>query len=156
MNVTVTLIVQMFSFALLVWFMMRFLWQPLTGLLAERQKHIADGLAAAEKGKHDLELAEKRASEVLRGAKSQASDIVAHAERRAAEIVDEARGEAKVEGERIVTAARGEIEHERNRAREELRRAVAELVVLAASKVLEKEIDAKAHARMLEKAVQQL
>lgn len=156
MNVTVTLIVQIFSFALLVWFMMRFLWRPLSGLLEERQKRIADGLAAAEKGRHDLELAEKRAAEILRETKTQAADIVSHAERRAAEIVDHAKGEAKVEAERIVTAARGEVEHERNRAREELRSAVAQLVVLAASKILEKEVDAKAHSRMLEKAIEQL
>ncbi len=156
MNVTATLIVQIFTFALLVWFIMRFLWGPLTSLMEERQRRIADGLAAAEKGKHDLELAEKRATDVLRKAKAQASDILAQAERRAAEIVDEARGEARVEAERILTAARSDIEQERNRAREDLRASVGNLVVMGASKILEKEIDARAHARLLADAVKQL
>lgn len=156
MNVTVTLIVQIFTFALLVWFIMRFLWEPLTGLMQEREKRIADGLAAGEKGRHDLELAEKRAQEMLRGAKQQASDIISHAERRAAEIVDAAKGDAKTEAERVIIAARSEIDQERNRAREELRHAVGELVVAAASRILEKEVDAKAHARLLDNAVKQL
>lgn len=156
MNVTVTLIVQVFTFALLVWFIMRFLWEPLMGLMQEREKRIADGLAAGEKGKHDLELAEKRAQEVLRGAKQQASEIISHAERRAAEIVDAARGDAKTEAERVMIAAKSEIKQERNRAREELRGAVSELVVAAASKILEKEVDAKAHAKLLANAVKQL
>ena len=156
MNVTVTLIVQMFTFALLVWFIMRFLWEPLTGLMQEREKRIADGLAAGEKGRHDLELAEKRAQEVLRGAKQQASDIISHAERRAAEIVDAAKGDAKTEAERVMIAARSEIDQERNRAREELRHALSGLVVAAASKILEKEVDAKAHAKLLDNAVKQL
>ncbi|MDX1488268.1 MAG: F0F1 ATP synthase subunit B [Acidiferrobacterales bacterium] len=156
MNVTVTLIVQIFTFALLVWFIMRFLWEPLTGLMQEREKRIADGLAAGEKGRHDLELAEKRAQEVLRGAKQQASDIISHAERRAAEIVDAAKGDAKTEAERVMIAAQSEIDQERNRAREELRRALSELVIAAASKILEKEVDAKAHAKLLDNAVKQL
>lgn len=156
MNVTVTLIVQIFTFALLVWFIMRFLWEPLTGLMQEREKRIADGLAAGEKGRHDLELAEKRAQEMLRGAKQQASDIISHAERRAAEIVDAAKGDAKTEAERVIIAARSEIDQERNRAREELRHTVGELVVAAASRILEKEVDAKAHARLLDNTVKQL
>jgi F-type H+-transporting ATPase subunit b len=155
-NVTVTLIVQIFSFGLLIWFIMRFLWEPLTNLMAERQKRIADGLAAAEKGKHDLELAERHARDALRDAKTQASEIIAHAERRAAEIVDEAKTDAKVEAERIVAAATSEIEQERNRAREELRASLARLVVAAASKILEQEVDAKAHARLLENTIKQL
>ncbi|MFQ6021587.1 MAG: F0F1 ATP synthase subunit B [Acidiferrobacterales bacterium] len=156
MNVTVTLIVQIITFGLLVWFIMHFLWGPLTNLMEERQHRIADGLAAAEKGKHDLELAEKRAIEALRKAKAQASDIITHAERRAAEIIDDARGEAKTETERILTAAKQDIEQQSNRAREELRGSLAELVVTAASKVLEKEVDPKAHSRLLDDTVKQL
>jgi F-type H+-transporting ATPase subunit b len=155
-NVTATLFGQIITFAVLVWFIMHFLWKPLIGLMEERQRRIADGLAAAEKGKHDLELAEKRARDALRDSKTQASDIISHAERRAAEIVDQAKDEAKVEAERILAATRSEIEQERNRAREELRASVANLVVLAASKILEKEVDAKVHAKLLENAVTQL
>lgn len=151
-----TLLGQMGTFAVLVFFIWRFLWDPLTRMMEERSKRIADGLAAAEKGKHELQLAEKRATEVLREVKSQASDIIGHAERRAAEIVDQARGEAKVEAERILTAAKQDIEQESNRAREELRASVADLVVMAASRVLEKEIDAKAHVRLLNDTVKRL
>ncbi len=156
MNVTATLIVQIFTFALLVWFIMRFLWGPLTSLMEERQRRIADGLAAAEKGKHELELSEKRAADVLRDVRSKAADIIAHAERRAAEIVDEAKGHAKIEAERILAVAKSDIEQEQNRAREELRTAVAELVVMGASQILEQEIDAKVHAKLLDNAIKQL
>jgi F-type H+-transporting ATPase subunit b len=154
--VNLTLFGQMLTLAVLVFFVWRYLWGPITRLMEERTKRIADGLAAAEKGKHDLELAEKRARDVLRDAKTQASDIVSQAERRAVEVVEQAKGEGRVEAERILSAARSEIEQEQNRAREELRGAVANLVVLAASKILEKEIDAKAHAKLLEKAAQEL
>ncbi|MFQ5938184.1 MAG: F0F1 ATP synthase subunit B, partial [Acidiferrobacterales bacterium] len=94
--------------------------------------------------------------DVLRDAKTQASDIISHADRRAAEIVDQAKSDAKLESQRILTAARSEIDQERNRAREELRGLVANLVVAAASKILEKEVDAKAHAKLLDNAVKQL
>ncbi|MDH3672215.1 MAG: F0F1 ATP synthase subunit B [Gammaproteobacteria bacterium] len=151
-----TLLGQMGTFAVLVFVIWRFLWDPITQALEERTKRVADGLAAAEKGKHELELAEKRAGDVLRDAKLQVSDIVAHAERRASEIVDAARHEAKQEAERIVIAAKAEVDQERNRAREDLRASVADLVVYGASKILEKEIDAKAHAKLLADAAKQL
>ncbi|MFQ5755786.1 MAG: F0F1 ATP synthase subunit B [Acidiferrobacterales bacterium] len=151
-----TLLGQMGTFAVLVYFIWRFLWDPITRMMEDRSKRIADGLAAAEKGKHELELAEKRAADVLRDARSKASDIIAHAERRAAEIVDEAKGDAKIEAERILAVARSDIEQEQNRAREELRTAVADLVVLGASQILEQEIDAKVHAKLLHNAIKQL
>ncbi|GMQ76964.1 MAG: F0F1 ATP synthase subunit B [Gammaproteobacteria bacterium] len=151
-----TLIGQMGTFAVLVYFIWRFLWDPITQMLEDRTKRVADGLAAAEKGKHELDLAEKRAANVLRDARSKASEVIAHAERRAAEIIDEAKVEAKVEAQRIITVARADIEQEQNRAREELRAAVADLVVMGASRILEKEIDAKAHARLLDSAIKQL
>ncbi len=151
-----TLIGQMGTFAVLVYFIWRFLWEPVTQMLEDRTKRIADGLAAAAKGKHELDLAEKRAANVLRDARSKASEVIAHAERRAAEIVDEAKVEARAEAQRIITVARADIEQEQNRAREELRAAVADLVVMGASRILEKEIDAKAHARLLDSAIKQL
>lgn len=150
-----TLLGQMGTFAVLVYFIWRFLWDPITQMMEDRSKRIADGLAAAEKGKHELELAEKRAADVLRDTRSKASDIIAHAERRAAEIVDEAKGDAKIEAERILAVARSDIEQEQNRAREELRTAVAELVVMGASQILEQEIDAKVHAKLLDNAIKQ-
>jgi len=155
-NITATLIAQIITFAVLVWFMKRFLWGPITNLMGERQKRIADGLAAAEKGKHELERADKRAVEVLREAKSKAAEIVAGAEKRAADIVDEAKGAAKTEADHIIKAARAEVDRERNAAREHLRERVIELAVLGAGRVLEAELDAKGHAKILDRVAQEL
>ena len=145
MNINATLLGQMITFGLLVVFTMKYVWPPLVQAMAERQKRIADGFAAAEKGKRELQLAEKRSTDMLREAKEKASEIITHAEKRAAELSDEAKVHAKTEAERILASARGEIDQEIIRAREELRGRVADLVVAAAGRILEKEIDAKAH-----------
>jgi F-type H+-transporting ATPase subunit b len=150
MNINMTLIGQSITFAIFVWFCMKFVWPPIVNALEARKKQIADGLAAADRGKHELELAARRASETLHDAKLKASDIIAQAEKRAAQIVDEAKNAAKDEGDRMITAARAEIEQESHRAREALRAEVATLVVAGAGKVLRREVDAKAHADLLE------
>lgn len=149
MNITVTLFAQIIAFALLIWFVNKVMWGPLSGLMEARQKRIADGLAAAEKGKHEQELAEKRAKEVLHEAKQQAAEIIAQSQKRASEIVEEAKGSARTEGERILTAAHAEIDREVNQAREVLRKQLASLAVAGAEKVLKREIDAKAHETLL-------
>lgn len=156
MNINATLIGQSIAFFLFVWFCMKYIWPPLINALNERRKTIADGLAAAERGQHEQELAEKRATEVLHTAKQQASEIIARAEKRANEIVDEAKGDAKVEGERIVHAAQAEIDQEVNRARETLRGQVVSIAVAGAEKVLEKEIDEAAHGELLNKLVAEI
>ena len=156
MNITVTLIGQIAAFILLIWFVNKVLWGPLNNLLAERQKKIADGLAAAEKGKHELELSEKRAKEELHEARTQAADILAQAEKRANEIVEEAKGNARNEGERIITAAHAEIEQEVNRAKEQLREQVAAIAVSGASKILSRVIDASAHNDLLKDLATQI
>lgn len=156
MNITVTLFAQVLAFVLLIWFVNRYLWGPLSGLMAERQKRIADGLAAADKGKHELELAEKRAKEILLESKGQAAEILAQAEKRAAEIVEEAKGDARAEGERLLNAARAEIEQEANRAREQLRGQVVVLATAGAGKILRREIDPQAHADLMKDLVAQL
>jgi F-type H+-transporting ATPase subunit b len=115
------------------------------GALETRKKEIADGLAAAERGQHEQELAKERAKDVLHEAKSQAAEIVAQAQKRAAEIVDESKDTARTEGDRILTAAQAEIEQESNRAREHLREKLGELAVAGAEKILRKEINAAAH-----------
>lgn len=149
MNINLTLFAQAVSFAILIWFTARFVWPPLLRAVETRQKTIADGLAAGERGKHDLELAAKRSAEVLRESKHQASDIIAQAEKRAAAIIDEAKEQAKIEGSRIIVGAKAELEQEVFRAKEVLRQQVAELVVSGAEKILRREIDAKAHADIL-------
>jgi len=155
-NITATLIGQIVAFVLLIWFVNRVLWEPMSKMLEDRQKRIADGLAAGEKGRHELELAEKRATESLREAKSKASEIILQAERRAGEIVEEARTDARAEGERIVARANAELEQEVNRAKETLRTQVASIAIAGASKILKKEIDKKAHEDILNELVTQI
>jgi F-type H+-transporting ATPase subunit b len=156
MNIGITLIGQMISFALFVWFTMKFVWPPLMRAMERRQQTIADGLAAAERSKHDLELAQKKAGELMREAREQAADVIVEAGKRAGGIMDESKSNARAEGERLLLAARAEIELEANRAREHLRTAVAELAVAGATRILEKEIDRDAHAKLLDSVVAKL
>ncbi|HEY3326168.1 MAG TPA: F0F1 ATP synthase subunit B [Novimethylophilus sp.] len=149
MNINLTLLAQALSFAILIWFTVKFIWPPLMNAVEARQKTIADGLAAGERGKLDLELAAKRAAQELHGARERASEIIAQAEKRASEIIEEAKNNAKAEGNRIIVGAKAEIDQEVNRAKEGLRQQVAELAVSGAEKILRREIDAKAHADML-------
>ena len=156
MNINLTLIGQSITFALFVWFCYAFIWPPLVNALANRKKQIADGLAAAERGQHEQELAEKKAAEQLKEAKGQAADIIAQAQKRATEIVDEAKDDARSEAERIKAGANAEIEQEVNRAREHLRKEVVTLAIAGAEKVLKREVDAKAHASTLDEMAAQL
>jgi len=156
MNITATLLGQMLAFALLIWFVNKLLWGPLTEMMDKRQKRIADGLAAADKGKHDLELAAKRSADILREAKEKAGEIVNNGEKRASEIIEEAKAQAKIEGERIVTGAKAEIEQEVFRAREQLRSQVSAIALAGAGRILGREIDAKAHNDLLDKLVAEI
>ncbi len=157
MNVNlITLLGQMITFGLLVWFTMKFVWPPLMRAMEARQKTIADGLAAGERGKHDLEIAQQKAGEILREARAEAADTLATAGRHAATLIDEAKTQARAEGEKILQAARAEIERERNAAREQLRQQVGVLAVSGAARILEKEIDAKAHAKLIDGLVKEL
>jgi len=150
MNITATLIGQTITFLLFVWFCMKFVWPPIMNALAERKQVIAEGLAAGERGKHELALASKRAADSLREAKGQAAEVIAQAEKRGVQIVEEAKGAAKAEGDRMILAAHAEIDQEATRARETLREQVAALAVAGAEKILRREIDVKAHAELLE------
>jgi F-type H+-transporting ATPase subunit b len=155
-NINATLLGQAITFAILIWFTMKFVWPPLMAAMAERAKTIADGLAAAERGKHDLELAEKRAAEVLRQGKEKASEIIAASEKRATEIIEEAKAQAKTEGDRILVAAKTDIDQEVFRAREQLRTQVSAVALAGAGKILGREIDAKAHNDLLDKLVAEI
>ena len=156
MNINLTLIGQSITFLFFVMFVMKFVWPPLVAALEERKATIADGLAAAEKGKHDGELAKQRVLDTLKDAKAQAQDIINLAEKRASEIVEESKDNARAEGERIIAAANAELEQEVNRAREQLRGQVVSLAVSGASKVLKREIDEKANEDLLKDLVAQL
>jgi F-type H+-transporting ATPase subunit b len=156
MNINATLLGQAIMFALFAWFCMKFVWPPIIGALEARKKQIADGLAAAERGKHDLELAAKRSAEVLREAKEKAAEIIAQGDKRASEIIEEAKAKAEVEAGNIRTRANSEIEQEVFRAKEQLRTQVSAVALAGASKILGREIDAKAHNDLLEKLVTEI
>ena len=156
MNINATLLGQAIMFALFAWFCLKFIWPPLTAALEARKKQIADGLAAAERGKHDLELAAKRATEVLHEAKEKAAEIIANAEKRGTEIVEDEKTRAKQEAERLVAGAKAEIEQEVFRAKEQLRTQVSAVALAGAGKILGREIDAKAHNDLLEKLVAEI
>lgn len=156
MNINATLIGQAIAFAIFIAFCMKYVWPPIMQALEERKKKIADGLAAAERGRHEQELAEKRAQQVIHEAKNQAGEIVSQAQRRGNEIVDEAKTNARTEGERILTSARAEIDQEANRVRDELRTQVSAVAVAGASKILGREIDDKAHIELLDELVSQI
>jgi F-type H+-transporting ATPase subunit b len=149
MNINFTLISQAMAFAIFIWFTVRFVWPPLMRAIENRQKTIAEGLAAGERGKRELELASQRSGDVVREAKQRASDIIAQAEKRAAEIVDEAKVAAREEGGRILVGAKAEVEQEVFRAKEILRQQVADLALAGAAKILRREVDEKAHAELL-------
>jgi len=156
MNINLTLIGQSIAFAVFIWFCYAYVWPPLVNAMAERKKKIADGLAAAERGEHEQELAKKKAAEYLKDAKGQAADILAQAQKRATEIVDEAKDDARTEADRIKAGADAEIEQEVNRAREQLRKEVVSLAITGAEKVLKKEVDKEAHASSLNELAAQL
>ena len=149
MNINLTLVIQMVVFALLVGITMKYIWPLILGPMEARSKKIALGLAAAEKGQQDLAKAEERAQGVINEAHTRANEIIDQAQRRANDLVEQARTKALDEGERLVAAARGQIELATTRAREDLRKEVGKLAVSSASKLLGREIDAKAHSDLL-------
>ena len=156
MSINATLIGQMITFALLVWFTMKYIWPPLFDSLEERKKKIADGLAAAEKGQEQIILAEKKAVGVIKDAKAQSSEIVTLAQKRANEIVEESKDTAKKEGERLLLAAKAQIEQEMQQAKEGLRQQVADLALNAAEQILNAEIDKTKHQDIITKVSKQL
>jgi F-type H+-transporting ATPase subunit b len=156
MNINLTLLAQAATFAIFIWFTARFVWPYLSRAIDNRQRQIAEGLAAAERGKQDLEQAAVRREDMLREARQQAQEILAQADKRAAQIVEEAKVAASDEGARLVTAAKAEIEQEVSRAREELRAQVAALAVAGAERILRREVDEKVHAALLADVQRQL
>ena len=149
MNINLTLVMQAVAFAAFIWFTAKFIWPPLMGAIATRQKQIADGLAAGEQGRRELASTEKRIADMLTEAKARSAEIVATGEKFKAETIEAAKGEAKVEADRIIAAGRAQIDQEVARAKEQLRNQVADLAVAGASRILKREVDASAHADLL-------
>ena len=156
MNLNFTLVAEAIAFSAFIWFTVRFVWPPMLRAIEARQKTIADGLAAAEQGRKSLEVSSRQADEELRKARERANEILAHAEKRVSQMIEEAKGAAKEEGSREKAAAKAEIDQEVSRAREQLRDQVAALAVAGAEKILRREVDAKAHADLLDSIKRQL
>lgn len=150
MGVNATIIVQMLVFAAFVWFTMKFVWPPITQAMDERQTRISEGLAAAERGTRELANAQGEKDAVLREAREQAANIVAQANARHGEIVEEAKSAAQTEADRVLAGGEAELEQQLARAREALRADVATLAIEGAGRVINKELDAKAHADLLD------
>lgn len=153
MSIDLTFIGQIVVFLTLVFLLTKFLYGPLNNLLQKRSEKIAEGLAAADAGKEAKAKAEKEIAVQMKEAVSKAQDLLAAAEKRAAEIREEAVNKARDEAKQIADAAREEVEAETNRARQVLRKEVADLAVLAAERVLEAELDAKKHAKLIDQVV---
>jgi F-type H+-transporting ATPase subunit b len=156
MNLNLTLIAQALAFAALIWLIASFVWPPLLQAIEERQKKIAEGLAAADNSQRALAQAEERVAEELKAARAKANEIIEQAHQRANQIVDAAKVEAIAEGARQKALAESEIIASSNRAREDLRKQVSTLAVAGAEKLLKREIDANAHKALLDDLAAQL
>jgi F-type H+-transporting ATPase subunit b len=156
MNLNFTLVAEAIAFSAFIWFTVRFVWPPMLRAIEARQKTIADGLAAAEQGRKSLEASSRQADEEVRKARERANEILAQADKRVSQMIEEAKTAAKEEGSREKAAAKAEIDQEVSRAREQLRDQVAALAVSGAEKILRREVDAKAHADLLDSIKRQL
>ena len=156
MDINMTLIGQSIAMLVFVWFCMKFIWPPIMSAIEERQTEIADGLAAAERGQQSLDKAKAEADEIVGDARKQATSILDQAHARANEIVADGKSDGVKERERQLAAATAEVEQETNRAREELRGQVSAIAVASAEKILQREIDSKAHEDILGKLAAEL
>jgi len=156
MDFNLTLIGQTIAMIVFVWFCMKFIWPPVMAAIEQRRKEIADGIAAGEKGQKELAEARHGSDAILAEARQKAVQVVDLAHKRSNELVGEAKNVATAEGERIVSTARGEAANEKTRARDALRKEVASLALAGATKVLGREVDAKAHAALLDELAAEL
>ena len=156
MNINLTLVMQAIGFGLFIWFCAKFVWPPLMRAVETRQRQIAEGLQAGEEGRKSLITAEQRVAAMIADARGKAGEIVATGEKFKAETIDQAKVEAQAERERIVAAAKAEAAQEYQMAREQLRNQVADLAVAGAARILQREIDPRAHAQLLDEIRREL
>ena len=157
MNPTfMTLLGQMITFAILIWFTVKFIWPPLMAAIEERQQKIAEGLAAADNAQKNLAQSQDKVNEELKAARSKANEIIEQAHQRANQLIDAAKSDAIAEGNRQKALAEAEIEAAANRAKEDLRKQVSALAVSGAEKLLKREIDANAHKALIDDLAAQL
>lgn len=149
MNINATLILQGLVFAILVWFTMTYVWPPIAKALDERAQKVAEGLAAADKARSELSAMNKKVEQELASSRNDAATRMADAERRAQGIIEEAKAKANEEGNRIIAAAQAEAQQQVIKARDALRDEVATLAMKGTEQILRREIDASAHAELL-------
>jgi len=149
-SINATLLAQILVFGILIWVTMKFLWPPLMQAMEERAKHIADGLAAAERARSELKDADAKVAEEIKQARAQATQIIDAAQQQASQILDKARADAVAEIGRHKAMAEEEIASMAERAREQLREQVGMLAVKGAEKIVEREVDAKTHKQLLD------
>ena len=156
MNLNATLFAQAISFFLFIYVSVKWVWPMVLRKIEERQKVIAEGLAEAERGRSSLADAQKQSDAVLKEARSRAHELVASAEKAANLRIEESKAQAKTEGERLVASAKAQIEQEVQSAKQQLREQVAKLAIAGAEKILQREVDARAHAQMLDQLKAQI
>lgn len=156
MNINLSLFGQMITFAIFIWFTMKFVWPPLMRAMEERQKKIAEGLEAGERGRRELELAKHKATEQLRDAKIQAGHFLEEAKHRANRIVEDSKETARQEGERLIEIAKIEIEQEKQKAKDQLLKQVATLAMAGAEKILQHQIDDKTHGKLMDQLIEEI
>ena len=150
MEINATLIGQLITFAILVWFTMKYVWPPITKAMLEREKKIAAGLEAAARSKRELEMAEHKALNIIRDAKAEATVIIEKTHKHAATLVDEAKENARIEAKRIIEHARDEIALEVSKAKEVLRKQLATLAIAGAEKIIKHNLDAAKNTALLD------
>ena len=156
MDINITLLGQLITFAVFVWFTMKYVWPPIMKAMQEREQKIADGLAAAEKASRDLELAQHRSVEIIQEAKLEASRILDAANKRALRIVEDSKEAARVEGERLLQAAKTEIDQHVNQVKRDLQNQVTDLAISMAEKIVQRDIDAATHRKLLDQLVAEI
>lgn len=156
MDINITLIGEFITFAIFIWFTMKYIWPALMQAIEERQKKIADGLAAADQGKRDLDLAQQKSADLIQKAKAEASHIIENANGRAGRVFEEAKEAARQESQRLLDVARDDIENQKKQALRELEKTVGELSAAVAGKIIRREIDPKAHQDILEQVLSEI
>lgn len=156
MNMNATILGQVIAFILFVWFCMKFVWPPIIRAIEKRQKEIAEGLASAEKAKKEVELAEANTAEVMQKAKAEALAIIEQANKRKAEMLEEAKKEAESEKEKIIKQGFAELDAERKRTQDELRKQVATLALAGAEKIIERSVDEAANSDIIDQLTAEL
>ncbi len=156
MNINATLLGQMITFGVFIGFTMKYVWPPVMTALAQRQKRIADGLAAADRGKHELTLAQHKAVEELREARAQAAKIIEQAQQKASNIIDESKEKAREEGHYLKKAAQTEIDQQVAHSKDALRKQVASIAMKGAEKILAQQLNPQIHQALIDEMMSEI